>query len=89
MAFGIGAATLYATIKALPGYYQVSPSILFWLMGTFLLFVLALSFFFVVFCFKFRLRWYHGFPLIYLYLAYFVIVVLHQTGVIWSNTPYN
>jgi Ca2+/Na+ antiporter len=89
MAFGIGAATLYGTIKALPRFYVVTPSILFWLMGTFLLFVLITSLLVVSFLFNYRLRWYYAFPLLYLYLTYFVIVILHQTGVIWKNSPYN
>lgn len=89
MAFGIGSSTLYATIKALPKYYKVEPSILFWLMGAFLLFTLLLSFFSVTFLLKFRLRWYLCFPLIWLYASYFAIVCLYETSVIWTNTPYD
>lgn len=89
MAFGIGTATLYATIKALPGYYSVTPSILFWLMGAFLIFTLVLSFLVVTFVLSYRLRWYYAFPLLYLYITYFIIVVLHQTGTIWAHTPYD
>lgn len=89
MAFGIGTATLYGTIKALPNYYKVKPTVLFWLMGTYLIFSLILSLLVVALVFKYRLRWYHAFPLIYLYITYFIIVILHQTGVIWSDSPYN
>lgn len=86
MAFGIGTSSLYATIRALPKFYAVSPSVLFWLMGAFLFFILALSFFTVIFWFKFRLRWYMGFPLLAIYAIYFVLVVLYETNVIWKNS---
>jgi hypothetical protein len=86
MAFGIGAATLYGTIRALPNWYAVTPTVLFWLMGTYLLFVLVGTFISVVFFFNYRLRWWLGIPLIYLYITYFVVVVLFEVGVVWPGS---
>lgn len=83
MLVGFGAALVIATVRAFPNPYVVPVSHLFLLTGGFLLWATWTSLI-IISLRRWVMHWGIGVYLLTIYLAYTILVVLVEKGIVWT-----